>query len=197
MSDHLKKEFTKQKKVLENLDRMNVNLNVEEFYDDLTKLANRKYFTEFLSQLWNDEGSADIWVALLIIDLDYFKRYNDFHGSIEGDRALQQIAACMKKIIEKHGGLVGRFGGDEFVVFLKHIRQSELKHIAKELRTAVEEMSLLYCSEQHAYTVTISVGGAWGQCNQFDSLDSMYVIAGEELNNAKINGLNQLKIYVK
>lgn len=84
MSDHLKKEFTKQKKVIENLDQMNVNLNVEEFCDDLTKLANRKYFTEFLSQLWNDEGSADIWVALLIIDLDYFKRYNDFHGSIEG-----------------------------------------------------------------------------------------------------------------
>lgn len=103
----------------------------------------------------------------------------------------------MKKIIEKHGGVVGRFGGDEFVVFLKYIRKSELNQIAKELRTAVEEMSLLYCSEQHAYTVTISVGGAWGQCNQFDSLDSMYVIAGEELNNAKINGLNQLKIYVK
>ncbi|WP_170206576.1 GGDEF domain-containing protein [Psychrobacillus lasiicapitis] len=193
----MKKEFTKQKKIVENFDQMNVNLSTEEFYDDLTKLANRKYFTESLSQFRNDEGNADIWVALLIIDVDYLRRYNDFHGPIEGNRAIQKIGDCLKKVIEKYGGVAGKFGGDEFVAFLKHISQSELKKIAEELRTSVEEMSLLYCSEQHAYALTISVGGVLGQCKQFDSMDDMNTIACKELNKSKINGKNQVTIYVK
>ncbi|TQR15423.1 GGDEF domain-containing protein [Psychrobacillus soli] len=197
MNEHLKNEISTQKKIVEDLEQTNQHLSGEVFYDDLTKLANRKYFTKYLNEFWNDESNADINVALLMIDIDYFKRYNDFHGHIEGDRCLQQVGNCMKTVIEDHGGILGRFGGEEFVGFLKHISQKEFLQIAEELRKSVETMSLLYCWEQHAYPITISVGAAFGQCEQFESKDNMYAIADEELYKAKTTGRNQVKVFAK
>ena len=197
MNEHLKNEISTQKKIVEDLEQTNEHLSGEVFYDDLTKLANRRYFTKYLSEVWNDESKTNKEVALLMIDIDYFKRYNDFHGHLAGDQCLQQVGNSMKTVLENYGGILGRFGGEEFVGFLKDISHNEFLQIAEELRATVETMSLLYCWEQHAYPVTVSIGGAFGQCEQFESKDEMYVIADEELYKAKTTGRNQVKVFAK
>ncbi|WP_277586286.1 tetratricopeptide repeat-containing diguanylate cyclase [Psychrobacillus antarcticus] len=195
LNAHLINEISTQDKILQDLERKNLHLSGEVFYDELTKLANRKYFTKHLNELWSDVNDSNTHVALLLIDIDHFKRYNDFHGHIEGDYCLQKVGNCMRTIIENYGGMLGRFGGEEFVVFLKHINEKKLAQITEEVRTAVETMSLLYCWEQHAYPVTISIGGIHGIRKQFENKDEMYVIADKELYKAKTTGRNRVSIF--
>lgn len=197
MNEQLENEISKHKKMVEELVQTNLHLSEEAFYDDLTQLANRKYVTKYLSDSWNEETASNMQVALLMIDIDHFKRYNDFHGHLEGDRCLKRVADCLKEIIGNREGVLGRFGGEEFVCFLKGIEQVELLQIAEKLRTGVDALSLLYCWEQHSFPVTISVGGVHGLCNQFQDYHEMYSIADEALYKAKVNGRNQVKIQMR
>lgn len=194
MNEHLKNEIFTQKKIVEDLEQTNLHLSDEVFYDDLTRLANRKYVTKYLKEVWDDESDGTTRVALLMIDIDHFKRYNDFHGHIEGDHCLKQVADCMNSIIENREGILGRFGGEEFVCFLKNIDPDEFLQLAEELRAKVEAMPLLYYWEQHSYPVTISLGGVYGQCNDFQDKEEMYKAADEGLYKAKMNGRNQVSI---
>ncbi|WP_313893550.1 tetratricopeptide repeat-containing diguanylate cyclase [Psychrobacillus sp.] len=197
MNEHLKNEISTQQKIVEDLEKTNLHLSGEVFYDDLTKLANRKHVTKYLSEFRSDERNHTLEVALLMIDIDHFKRYNDFHGHMEGDRCLKEVAACMNAVIETREGILGRFGGEEFVCFLKDISQEKVIQIAEELRVKVESLPLLYCWEQHSYPITISVGGVHGKCNKFRDMEEIYTIADEGLYEAKMNGRNRVRINIK
>lgn len=151
-----------------------------------------KYLDEVL-----DEGNEDLQVALCIIDIDYFQRYNDFHGRSEGNRCLMHVADCMKAVMGNHEGVLSRFGGDEFVCFLKDTNPQEFAQFAETLREAVEHLSLLFCWEQHSFQVTNSVGGAHGLRSQFEDKAEIFSIAGEELYQAKTTGRNKVKIKFK
>ncbi|MEK3980319.1 tetratricopeptide repeat-containing diguanylate cyclase [Psychrobacillus sp. FSL K6-2836] len=196
MYNQLENEIAAQKKMMEELQKTNLHLSGEVFYDDLTQLPNRKYVTKYLKDVW-DLGSEDLQVALCMIDIDHFKRYNDFHGHMEGDHCLQQVADCMKSVMDGREGILGRFGGEEFVCFLKDISREEFAQFAETLRDKIEKLSLLYCWEQHSFHVTISVGGVHGICSQFKDKAQMYSIADEELYRAKSTGRNNVKIIFK
>lgn len=173
--------------------KTNLNQSEEVNYDNLTQLPNRKHVTKYLKDVW-DEEREDVQVALCMIDIDYFKRYNDFHGPLEGDRCLKRVADCLKTVMGDQDGILGSFGGEEFVCFITAINPEEFAQFAETLRESIERLSLLFCWEQHSFQVTISVGGVHGLWSQFKDTAEVFSIAGEELYKAKSTGRNNVKI---
>ena len=167
-----------------------------EVLDEWTQLPKNNQVTKYLNEILG-EGNEDLNVALCIIDIDYFQRYNDFHGHSEGNRCLIHIADCMKAVMGTREGVLSRFDGDEFICLLTDIRPQEFAQFTETLREAVERLRLLFCWEQHSFQVTISVGGVHGLRRQFEDKAEMLSIAGEELNKAKSTGRNKVKIKFK
>lgn len=182
--------------MLEDYQKTNLHLNEEDFYDNQTRLPNLKYVTKYFKDVL-DERREDIQVALCMIDIDHFKNYNDFHGHIEGDHCLKQVADCMKVVLGDHEGILGSLGGDEFVCFLTDINPEEFAQFTETLKESIEHLSLLFCWEQHSFQVTISVGGVHGFLSQFKDKAEMLSMAGEELFKAKSTGRNNVKIKFK
>lgn len=176
--------------------KTNLHLSGEVFYDELTQLPNHKHVTKYLKDMLG-EGREDPQVALCMIEIDYFKRYNDFHGHLEGEHCLQQVANCMKTVMNNRQGILGRFNGEEFVCFLMDMNAEEFAQFAETLREAVEHLSLLFCWEQHSFQMTISVGGVHGFWSQFKDKSEMLSIAAEELYKATSTGRNNVKINFK
>ena len=190
INEQLEHEISKHREMMKKLEQTNHDLSAEVLTDDLTQLANRKGVKKYLTNFLND-NTYTVPLAVLMIDVDYFKRYNDYHGHIEGDRCLREVAECMKDVLESREGIVGRFGGEEFICILKGVNREGLIEFAEELRTAVMDLSLFYVWEKRQYPVTVSVGGVFGK---FDSTKDMLLSADEELYRAKECGRNQVKV---
>ena len=193
MNKQLENEITIQKKMVDVLSKYESG---EVVNDELPKLPNSKHLTEYMKEVIGD-CREDLQVALCIIDLDHFKRYNDFHGCIEGNRCLQQIANCIKTILSDRQGILLHADGDEFICFLTDISAADFVQLGETLRNAIEQLSLLFCWEQHSFQVTISVGGVHGLRSSFKDEAEMFSIAYEELYKAKSNGRNNVKIKFK
>lgn len=190
INEQLELEISKHREMMKKLEQTNLDLSAEVLMDDLTQLANRKGVKKYLSKFLND-NTYTVPLAVLMIDVDYFKRYNDYHGHIEGDRCLREVAACMKDVLGTREGIVGRFGGEEFICILKGVNREGLIKFAEELRAAVMDLSQFYEWENRQYPVTVSVGGVFGK---FDSTKDMLLSADEELYRAKKCGRNQVKV---
>ncbi|WP_269915751.1 GGDEF domain-containing protein [Psychrobacillus psychrodurans] len=190
MNKQLENEITIQKKMVDDLSKYESG---EVVNDELPQLPNPKHLTEYMKEVLGD-CREDLQVALCIIDLDHFKRYNDFHGCIEGNRCLQQVRNCIKTISSDRQGLLLHADGNEFICFLTDISAAVFVQLGESLRDAVEQLSLLFCWEQHAFQVTASVGGVHGLRGSFKDEAEMFSIAYEELYKAKSNGRNNVKI---
>jgi diguanylate cyclase (GGDEF)-like protein len=106
--------------------------------DGLTGLANRRHFDETVAVEWRRAARAEAPVSVLLLDLDHFKAFNDAHGHQAGDEMLKKVARCLTLAVRRAADLVARYGGEEFVVLLPDTEAEQAKHIAEELRRAVE-----------------------------------------------------------
>ena len=124
--------------------------------DPLTGLLNRRAFLDLLKSRKRDKFSGGRESdALLVVDLDHFKRINDRHGHEAGDAILKQVADLFRANLRGED-VIARFGGEEFAIALSHLRLAETKKVAHRLRLAVEDNVFLY--EEHQISMTISVG---------------------------------------
>jgi len=126
--------------------------------DALTQLANRRRFDEFLIQEWQNMQRLAQPLSLIMIDIDYFKPYNDYYGHAGGDECLYQVATAMKKAITRPTDLLARYGGEEFVCILPATPLEGARHIAKKLNVAVNSLNLPHEKSSTAPHVTISLG---------------------------------------
>ncbi|MFJ7828294.1 GGDEF domain-containing protein [Psychrobacillus sp. NPDC096623] len=136
-------------------------------------------------------------LALCMIDIDYFKRYIDFHGQLEGDRCFVLVADCLGTVMGNHKGFLSYFSGDKFICLLTDIEAEDLAQFAENLREAVENLNFKFCWQQHSFQVTISVGGVHGLVSQFKDKEEILSVADEELYKAKSTGRNNVKIKFK
>lgn len=158
--------------------------------DPLTALANRRHFDEKLQQHWDECGKNQSPVSVLIIDVDYFKQFNDQFGHLQGDECLRRIAAAISLAIPRGQGLAARYGGEEFALILPYHDEAMAKAVAVKVQHYV---SLLNFSEQGLsddISVTVSQGIASEVNGQFRTAFAMLCAADTALYRAKSEGRN-------
>ena len=127
--------------------------------DSLTGLPNRRCFDAKLAQEWSRTFRTESGVALILIDIDWFKQYNDHYGHVLGDECLKQIAQLIGRNIKRPADLAARYGGEEFVILLPETDLAGAVKIAEEVRSAIEAADIEHRGSS-AGIVTISAGVA-------------------------------------
>ena len=196
MNEQLENEIASQKKLLVKLEKANLDLSDEVYYDELTKVASRREVTKHIEKVWDEESPPDQNMSLMMLDIDNFKRYNDYHGHVQGDECLKQVAACMKLTFGNLEGILGRYGGEEFVCFTNGLDMNELKQFAESIRLEVLDLNLTYQYNEETLPVTISVGAIHCKKSQLTGILDMFVMADDELYRAKNNGRNRVELKV-
>ena len=171
---------------------LNSKLEALSMTDELTKLNNRRSFLDYMDIIWKQSRRLKLPVNILMVDVDYFKKYNDSLGHLEGDKALIAIAQCMKSQIKRDTDFVARFGGEEFICLLPYIEKENAVNFAKELVQSVENMKIRHQLSEISKYVTISVGMASVMPNEHNSQTQLIDEADKALYEAKHSGRNRV-----
>lgn len=159
--------------------------------DGLTGVANRRRFDTFIEHEWRRAARLQRPMALLLIDVDDFKRYNDHYGHAAGDECLRQIAKVLSKVSSRPTDLFARYGGEEFACVLSETEETGAVQIAGEMVKAVQSLSIPHSHSRAADVVTISLGIGVTQPSTQSKPESLICQADEALYQAKRNGRNQ------
>lgn len=161
------------------------------FVDPLTSLPNRRAFNLQLERAWADALAGGELLALLLLDADQFKQYNDVAGHLGGDACLRSIAEVIAAIAKTADGVAARIGGEEFAVILPRAPQNHAREVAEEIRHAVADLALPHpASPSGVQTVSLGVA-VRVPLNGHDSIDLMRW-ADQALYTAKRSGRNQV-----
>lgn len=128
------------------------------YIDGLTGVHNRRYFDERLASEWGRALRGGTELSVVLLDVDFFKRYNDHCGHQAGDACLQQVAACLRQVLKRPADLVARYGGEEFVCLLPDTGLSGALDLARQLGAAVEALGITHVTSSAAPVVTVSLG---------------------------------------
>lgn len=168
------------------MDKLGLNAR----FDGLTGLYNRVSFFELLQDMINMHV-GNKWISLIILDIDNFKAVNDIYGHQAGDEVLKAFANIIKSSILKDY-IAGRYGGEEFVIFISNSSQSIAYDFAEELRKKFEQLEIIY--ENRKIKATASFGVASELVSNQSSLKAILRKADIALYNAKAGGKNKVKI---
>lgn len=160
--------------------------------DPLTRLFNRRQFDADLARVWAEADLAKAPVALLTIDVDFFKRYNDTYGHLAGDRCLTLVAQELSKVAQAHGGIAARLGGEEFGLLLPGCSLDEAVKAGTAMCEGVRLARIEHRASSVAGHVTVSVGAA--QCWPAQGLEAQMLVdlADRALYQAKAKGRHQV-----
>lgn len=159
--------------------------------DGLTGLANRRTLDARLQDAWQDSAHRRRPLALLMIDIDNFKPFNDSYGHLEGDACLRSVADVLSKSARKDDELVARYGGEEFAVLLPGATLSNAMEAAERLRAAVEELEIVNITVPPGY-VTVSIGVASLTVGGSEDAENLIKAADSALYVAKYRGRNKV-----
>ncbi len=147
------RDMTVQKEAQAQLERLATR-------DGLTSVANRRSFDDTLNTEWRRATRESRALSLLMIDVDFFKPYNDTYGHQGGDECLRQVAAAMTNVVKRASDCVARYGGEEFAVLLPATDPAGASIVAERIRAAVETLKLPHNASKIADHVTVSIGAA-------------------------------------
>jgi diguanylate cyclase (GGDEF)-like protein len=163
--------------------------------DELTGVANRRFFNVLLTQEWGRAAREVLPLSLIMIDIDFFKNYNDHYGHQQGDHCLRRVAAALNSLAKRPGDYVARYGGEEFVVILAHTGAHGATAVAETLRRTVEELGLEHaCSPAHG-RVTISLGVASAVPERRGAAEVLVAAADRAVYEAKRDGRNCVRVF--
>lgn len=148
-------EYEKQ-----HLEEINNVLERLSHVDGLTQLANRRYFDKRFKEEWYRGLREELPISLIILDIDYFKNYNDSYGHLAGDECLKRVASTINHCVLRPGDLVARYGGEEFVVLLSNTTKQGAENVAIEILEKIRELGLPHQSSSVEDYLTISIGVA-------------------------------------
>ena len=159
--------------------------------DSLTGLANRRFFDEMLEKKYKETQRDVKNLAVIMIDIDYFKLYNDNYGHWMGDECLSKVAIALKKVIKRPADIVARYGGEEFVILLPDIDRSGAIKVAQSLVETISNLKIPHKYSLASSYVTISVGVAIKEIDEDISKEDLVKKADSELYRAKDSGRNK------
>lgn len=181
--DHSKLELATSK-----LKQANKKLENASYTDSLTSLHNRRYFNLVYEREIKRAKRKNDYITFMMLDVDFFKQYNDTYGHIEGDYALQTVAKVLKSTLQRPSDYVFRLGGEEFGVVLTDTDESNSAKLARDICDAIRDKKLKHENSSVNEFVTISIGVVC--CIADDALDENILLsrADEMLYEAKNSG---------
>lgn len=175
------------------LNSMNELLMNENEKDYLTGIYNRRYLNLYLENLWHKDEKKS--VSILLMDVDYFKNYNDSYGHILGDEVLTRLTSCINDTIRKND-VFARFGGEEFALVLEDVDRDEALKIAYKIRDEVYAMSIEH-STSPLNRLTISIGLITLMPTHQISVRDAIDFADKALYQAKASGRNRISVFTE
>lgn len=161
--------------------------------DGLTGLYNRRYFDDIFSKFINTAKRNNDRICLYMIDVDYFKHYNDTYGHQAGDTVLIRVAKTIQSSLKRSDDFCFRLGGEEFGVLVRVTDETTICDFGDQLRSMVEALKLLHMRNEVSEFVTISIGQYCDQGSNIKSEAEFYKSADDLLYKAKEAGRNQVK----
>ncbi|WP_269620739.1 GGDEF domain-containing response regulator [Zhongshania sp. BJYM1] len=127
-------------------------------YDELTSLPNRRYFVERAEQEWLSCQRDDLPLSVIVIDIDYFKKYNDHYGHAQGDFCLRKVAEILKSALKRPRDFIARTGGEEFVCILPEADFESAALVCERIRRSVESARIAHKKSDVSDIITVSLG---------------------------------------
>ncbi len=160
--------------------------------DGLTSIANRRRFDQALVSEWKRAQRAGTALALVMVDIDFFKDYNDLNGHGAGDLCLKKVAATLAAVTDRPADLVARYGGEEFIALLPETDASGAMLIAERFRLAVESLQIPHPTSTISPWITVSLGFASASPGDTGSAEALLEQADRQLYAAKNSGRNRI-----
>lgn len=160
--------------------------------DSLTGLANRRRFDEMLQKEMKRLSRSGNVLSLIMLDVDYFKKYNDAYGHVSGDDCLRGLAQVIRETVKRPSDVAARYGGEEFACILPETDHQGALKLAEEMRTAVEKLDFPHSESEIADHVTVSVGVLTVYCDKADLPQQIVETCDELLYQAKKLGRNRV-----
>jgi len=158
MLKHLRRLTKFSDKSSTELHESNKNLVDKVHYDALTEIYNRRYMEEQLAKLIKTLSRSGSWLSVMILDIDFFKKYNDTYGHAAGDDCLKSVAKTLAGVITREDDFVARYGGEEFVIVLPHTDVHGAHVTASRVLERILEQNIPHAASEVADCVTVSIG---------------------------------------
>ena len=178
------------------LRELNNHLNQQNNTDELTQIPNRRYFFNWLQASYENLAKHNSSLGILMIDIDWFKSFNDHYGHQAGDECLRHVAYLLQHVSKDYAGMLARYGGEEFIVAVPDVTINALDELGRTLLSAIDSANIA-----HGYTpfhhVTISVGASYlEQANLDMPVERLISRADQALYEAKSKGRSQIAHYI-
>ena len=166
--------------------------------DSLTGLSNRRHFDEIILMEFYRLKRSGSSLSLILLDIDHFKKFNDFYGHLAGDTCLKKVGAALTSVAGRAPDVVARYGGEEFVVVLPATEMNGAKTLAKRIRQSIEDLALPHAASEVADHVTISLGVVTiSSAADVQTPQQIIAMADTALYTAKRAGRNRFVIYAE
>jgi len=184
----IKKKLTVKTNELEKINQL---LFRKSMLDELSGLYNYRYFRYQLQEMWSQRIESQSEISLAIVDIDFFKQYNDYYGHQEGNICIKTISDILKFNVSCPGGFVARYGGEEFVIVMPDVSAKEAKKITRDICSTVEKHRIEHIKSKLYHYLTVSIGFATIIPTIGVSVDALIKRADDILYEAKKNGRNR------
>lgn len=174
------------------LERKNRILQRYSFKDSLTGIWNRRKYDQMIKNTWRQCLRYQRPLALLLLDIDYFKMFNDFYGHLEGDKCLIKVGHALKNSLSRSTDMLARYGGEEFIVLLTGAGKGDTIKAADMLRQKIEALGIPHEKSPVSNCITVSIGCSCMVPDHDSSYQDLFNIVDKALYQAKNAGRNQI-----
>ncbi|HKL86493.1 MAG TPA: GGDEF domain-containing protein, partial [Treponemataceae bacterium] len=190
----LKRKVYELEKTTTSLRSENTQLEYLSYRDSLTGLANRRYFEYAIHREWEADLIKRENLSVIMIDIDYFKLFNDSFGHQEGDNVLRVVSTAIKTALFRVSDIAARYGGEEFVIILSETNEYNTRVVCDRVMAAVAASAIPFKTEMSDY-LTVSIGAFTAIPDPSTSKDTYVRNADNALYQSKRNGRNRISVY--
>ena len=184
-------DITEQKETATKLAEANKKLEELSYIDSLTHIPNRRAYEKRLAEEINTAKRSQSTISLFVIDIDFFKQYNDIYGHEKGDIALHKVAKLIAAALPRKTDFVARYGGEEIVVILPFTEKQKSTAVAKRILEDIARLGIEHSYSEFSNILTVSIGISSTE----DGFDDLLANADKALYQAKHKGRNRYQIF--
>ncbi len=195
--EDMRRELSLAQQEAEHHKQLGKQLEAQVYSDELTQIANRRFFDYTFDSEWKRALRNHQPLAVIICDIDHFKLYNDHYGHVQGDECLRTVAQAIRQSLFRPGDMVARYGGEEFVVLLPETELVDAIDIAERIRRTVQALAIEHLKSESLPQVTLSLGVAYCHPQSTQAPMSLVEHADKALYRAKNAGRNRVWPHLK